>query len=391
MTGVVNYFSGHVRVELVSDFPERFINICAQNGIAIWGVERVDAVTLRTSMRRGDFKKLLPFGARGVGRIKLIEKGGLPFFLRRFRKRYALLAGLLITFSGLYALSQFIWEIDVTGNEALSAEAILRELAASGVAVGTYRHGYDMRDIQHRMILRLPELEWLAINTTGSRATVEVRERTPKPDIIRQDIPCNIVAAKPGLIYSINTLAGAPQVRAGQTVEAGDLLVSGVINSNMVGMMSVHAMADILARTWYNYKMVISLRASEKSYTGRSHTRYALTLGGVRFNFYKNSSQIYQNCDKMTNHTMLRIPPGLALPVVWSSETFTEYERAAYEPDADAIRDYLYGVLDSRLRGDAGEGEIISAEFTTVSGNGVLFCELTAECLEPIAVAAPMP
>ena len=392
MLGIVNYIRGYIRVELTSDFPERFINICAHNGVGLWDAERVNAVTLHASMRRSDFKKMPPFASRGVGRIRLLGKHGLPFLLWRFRKRYALLAGLLITVSSLYALSQFIWEIDVAGSERIPQETILKELADIGVGIGSYRHGFDMVDVQNRMILRIPELEWLAVNTTGSHALVEVRERTPKPEIVPQDVPCNIVAAKPGLIHSIDTLAGSPQVTAGQTVEAGDLLVSGIIDSEMAGMMSVHALADVKARTWYEYTAVMSLRASGKAYTGRSATRYSLTLGGLRFNFYKNSSQIYAGCDKITKHTMLRVPPGIALPVVWTSETFTEYERTAYSQDVSGARGHLYGVLDAMLK-DAigGGGQIVSADFTETPGDGTLVCGLTAECLEPIAVTAPIP
>ncbi len=391
MQQFVNFFWGTVRVTLTSEYPERFINVCAQHNIALWDIQRVDTVTLKATMRRDMYPKLAQFQGRGIGDIVVEKQAGVPMFLRRFRKRYALLAGLLITIVGLFALSRYIWEIDVVGNSRVSSTAILRELQDLEVGIGTYKYSIRSDELENQMILKLPELEWLSINVSGSHATVEVREKRPKPDIIPESVPCNVLAAKSGVVQAIDTLAGAPTVTVGQPVAHGQLLVSGLVDSKRIGLRKVHALADIKARIWYEYKAVMPADVIGKRYESRPKHRYALVIGGLRLNFYRNSSQNGVDCDKMVKRTSLRLPPNLTLPVTWVEEQLTPYTPTRLTIPQDVANGYMRNQLGARLHGAVGSGEIIGADYTAQAGDAVWYGTLMAESVEQIALSVPMP
>jgi similar to stage IV sporulation protein len=382
-----------VRVELTSDFPERFINVCAQNSIALWDIRRIGPHTLVVSMLGGGYKKAAAFTARGVGQIKILEHMGLPPFLLRFRKRFALAASFLAMSVALFVLSLFVWEMDVSGNEQISKEMILQELRELGVGIGTYRRSIDSKEIQNLMILKIPELEWLAVNVKGSRADVGVRERDPMPEIIPKNIPCNIVAQKAGLITSMNTLEGSPAVTVGEAVEAGQLLVSGLIDSNIIGMRRVHAMADVTARTWYEYTSVIPTTAVGKRYSGRERNRYAVIIAGLRINFYRNDplKAPALGTEKAVERRTLKLGESFALPFVLVTETLTEYEPTVFKISHASADAFMRYALDLRLHAESDGGEILSVIYNTTEQNGVYRCEMAAECLESIAVTVIMP
>lgn len=387
MLNIINYFRGSVRVELTSEFPERFINICAQNNIALWEIERGDNHTLRVSMRGEGFRKAQTFTHRGIGQIRLVRRMGLPNFLLRYKKRYALMASVLLMVAALTALSMFIWEIDVSGNENISKEVILQELNELGIGIGTYRKSFKPKDIQNQMLIKIPELEWLAVNVTGSYASVEVREKEPKPIIVPENEPCNIVSEKAGLIVAINTLEGSASVKVGEAVEAGQLLVSGLINSNVVGVRQVHAMAEVTARTWYEYTSVLPVNATGKKYTGRERTRNAIILAGFRINlFWDNPKKTpVMGTEKTVKRSTLKLGERFTLPLVWVTETLTEYEPVDFTVSygsADAFMKYALGL---RLDDESQGAEILSADFATLEQNGVYRCDMAAECLESIA------
>ena len=44
----VNFLRGTVRLEAEGPFPERFLNLCAQNQVLFWGVEWLDQTRLRS-------------------------------------------------------------------------------------------------------------------------------------------------------------------------------------------------------------------------------------------------------------------------------------------------------------------------------------------------------
>lgn len=113
--------------------------------------------------------------------LSRVKTGGVPFFLARFRKRYALLVGLCLSLTAVLVLSRFILIIDVEGNETVPTAQILSELRRQGLRVGVYGPGLDERDLAHEALLQLPDLSWMAINLHGTRAQVLVREAVKKP------------------------------------------------------------------------------------------------------------------------------------------------------------------------------------------------------------------
>ncbi len=54
--------------------------------------------------------------------------------------------------------SRTILTVDVTGNQALSAEEIIAQLRLCGVSVGTYAPSIPVREVENRMMLAMDQL-----------------------------------------------------------------------------------------------------------------------------------------------------------------------------------------------------------------------------------------
>ncbi len=389
MLGAVNLLRGSVEVEVEGAFPERFLNVCSQNGIAFWGLQRMDETHLRAHILPQGYKKVQHFAEKCLCTVVPVQKKGVPFFLWRLRRRHLLFLGFGACILALYILSMFIWEFEVVGNETVSDGEILENLAEIGVKMGTYGPSIDINEIKNEMILRVEELSWLTVNVKGSRAVVEVRERIPKPELIPDGSPCNIVSARDGVVVSIDTLSGAAVVRIGQTVEKGDLLVSGVVDSK-AGARFVHARADIEARVWYDYSAKLPQNAAAKQYTGRTTTRRALVVGGSRINFYGNDFNSYRYYDKIVRNTILRLPGGAALPVILVTEEYREYTPADYRIPEETAKGILLARLETRLAREMGQGEVVDAQYVPQAGAGFFAVRLVAECREKIDVQIPL-
>ena len=91
MQGWINYARGWVHLTVYGPFPERFVNLCAQQGVTFWGVEWLDGQTISLTLLRRDRKKAEELAARAGCTVELGHSAGLPTFLLRFRKRYAFL------------------------------------------------------------------------------------------------------------------------------------------------------------------------------------------------------------------------------------------------------------------------------------------------------------
>ena len=143
------------------------------------------------------------FASRGI-EFTITRERGLRFLLRRYSKRPGILVGLLIFFVMIGAGRQFIWTLDVAGNENVSANEILSELESLGCRVGTYIPGIDFDRLHSDFLLADRRFAWIAVNLRGTHATVEVRESLTPPPVPDEDTPYNLVADEEGFIESVD-------------------------------------------------------------------------------------------------------------------------------------------------------------------------------------------
>ena len=392
MQKIINFFRGSVLYTVTGAFPERFLNLCAQNAVAFWGLEWLDDHTLRLCFARKDAKKVRTLAEKVMCQAKAARRAGVPFFLAKFRRRYAFLAGLALAVAAVCVLSRFILTIEVTGNRAVSTAVILSELNRQGVRVGAYGPSIDEKVVSQEALLRIPALSWMAVNLHGTRAEVIVREKVPKPDIVDRTVPSHVVSAATGIITHMEVLEGQPLFQEGDTVLAGEILISGVIDvpepqyaDPDLGTRITHAMGNVWARTWRTLEARIPLEAQVKRYTGEEVTRYSLGILDRRLNFYGNSGISLDKYDKITSSHSLTLPGGRVMPLVLRVERYRGYATEPVALDAEAARTLLEERLLERLDGLVGEdGEVLRTDFTVREENGILVVTLLAECREQI-------
>ena len=155
MKKVVNFLRGSVEVEAQGAFPERFLNLCAQRGVSFWGVEWVESTAVRLKVPRQERGDLEDLAVRSGCTLSEVERGGLPTFLERFRRRYALLAGLALSLLAVLLMTQFVLVVDVSGNTEVPSATILSTLRRLGVRPGAFGPALEINYIEQRALLEL--------------------------------------------------------------------------------------------------------------------------------------------------------------------------------------------------------------------------------------------
>ena len=179
---IVNRLQGQVRIRVETPFPERVLNLCGARNLAFWDMEWESETAFTCRLNRRDYYALRRAVKQLDCRLTVVRKEGVPFFLGRFRRRHALLAGLTLCSALLFFGSFFIWDFTVEGNQRVTDEEILRALQRQGVGIGTFGISLDTEDIRNHVLLEIPELSWLTVNVSGCRANVQVRERVFPPE-----------------------------------------------------------------------------------------------------------------------------------------------------------------------------------------------------------------
>ncbi len=383
MGAIMNFVRGWARVELSCRYPERAVNICAGNHVEFWDLVRTEDGAAQMSVSIPGYMKLRRVAEEtGAFSVRIVKRSGVPFFLWRIRKRYALLLGLVVCLTLTGLSSVFVWQIDVVGNETVPTSEILAALKNEGVDIGVCVLDITEERVANRMLLRVPELSFITLNNHGSRIEVICREKVAKPELYDRDEPTGVFARKAGIISEITALDGWTKVKAGDAVVAGDELISAYVP---IGAgFTTHASGRVLARTWYEMSLKMPLETEKKEYTGEKRTRTALILGGKRINLYFLGGNPYTSCDKITSYKTLTLPGGAVLPVTVVRETYEEYRRTPAKLTEKEAEQILSVKLLDLLEDEIGDGWIVSDELETASAGGVVTVTLKAECVEEI-------
>lgn len=225
---IIRYFRNYITVRIENGFTERFLNLCSSEKIEIWDIEYKDnGITLKMFCK--DFLKLRSIRKRSGVDIRLIEKNGFSFFLKRHRDRKVLITLIPLCLILMVFLNMFVWNIDVIGSDKFCKEQILDVVTEAGLKIGTFSPTFNEKDISRKIVNHFNgEILWLAINIKGSKATVEVRDYIKKEEEENDASPGNYVADFEGIIIDGKAFSGEQLIFPGNTVKKGNLLISGV-------------------------------------------------------------------------------------------------------------------------------------------------------------------
>jgi similar to stage IV sporulation protein len=318
-----NYLKGYVVIKVEGINLERFINLAITNNLYFWDIERVNYTTLKARVGLKGYKNLRRIRKRVSCRVSILEKKGCPFLLHRIFKRKALVTGGITAVLIMYFLTSFVWVVEVEGNERIPEDRIIRELESFGLKPGVFKPFVDTREVETKLLIEMDQVVWVGINILGTRAVVDIVERTEPPAVIDKSEPCNIIAKKDGIINNIYVYQGQAAVKSGDTVKVGQVLIRGVVEQPGRPTRVVHAMGRAEARTWYQLDEEQALRLVSRERTGRVQKRVSVKVGSYKVDLSRKECD-FENFDTETDTNRLLDWRNINLPVELIIEKYHE-------------------------------------------------------------------
>ncbi len=307
---ILRFITGYVIFTASGGFPERFLNLCALNGISIWdSISENGVLTAKTSI--SCYKKIRKCAKSSGMKLKAKEKHGLIFTVKPYINRKGLIFGFIFAAAGFIYLSSCIWTINVTGNNYYTKEQILSLAAQNGIYQGALRKSIDAKEIRERIKATADGISWLTINIDKTSAVIEVLEEIKKNDIIDTKTPCNIIASADGELVRLEVYTGQAATKTGNAVTRGDLLISGVIEhiDGTVGFVHARGNAVIRANRAVSCSVPYSLKCKKASEIKNS---YKLKLFSLRIGYSdKIDTELTRTTDLMLKSSGKQLPVGI--------------------------------------------------------------------------------
>ena len=381
LLNLFNFFRGYITVCVTGYMPERFINICSRRNIFLWDVKFTEKNVLYANIDIKDFKRVRGAVYKSKSNLRVKAKRGLPFFLHKYKKRQALVLGIIFFAALIFYMSSIVWDVRIIGVNNTNIADVQKILKEDGVVQWTFTRSLDTDKTKFDLVQNLGTLSWANVSIKGSTVIVEVRERKPKPAIIPDNIPCNLVAKNDGVITLMLVKEGENLVNVGDTVYKGQLLVSAIKGVGIPNPMKVHSFGEIIAKTWYEKSLDRKLYNEKKEYTGNEYLRRSLNIFGFNINLYKNTGNLYTEYDTINtahNYFIFTV----------NTQTFKEVNFVKEELTAEQATDAAIAELMQQLAGESDEDlKIISqtADHIFIDSE-TIHVKCTFECSENIAV-----
>ncbi len=369
---------GFLRIEIRGDIAEKLLNICAKNGIPLWNIKRRGEV-IRCYIAVGDFKRLPRFVIKSGLRVHILDRYGLPFFTERYKKRYGIPVGAAVFFAFLTFMSGFVWSVEAAGNGNISENEIIAECRELGITEGMRKGEISPASAKLQLLLKDNRLSWCAFNIEGCYLTVDVTEAKKKEE--DNSVPTNLKAAADGIIKKIDVTAGNCIVKVGDTVAAGDILVSG-IEERAEGTRFVHSIGSITAATEREITVTANYRQKITLKTGKKKTKRVLSFFGIKI-------PLYLGCEKGTYNAETSVKAlklfGKKIPIAIYEKRFEFTEETEKNYDRNALEKELERLFSEKVKLEiSGDFQVKNREIDEIQGGLRLKTVVSAE--ENIAV-----
>jgi similar to stage IV sporulation protein len=314
---ILDGFRGIIKFTIVTDSPEEFINLLRKSAVSARSMSVSDGL-LTGECYGFDRAALKQIADSNHAEFIETERKGFIFKALLYKGRYGIFAGLLASFVMVFFLSNIAMKINITGNETMSDAEVAAVLEETGIYIGAYLPHVNLAAAERTIIANVSGVAWAGIKRSGPIVSVEISEMSGKPDITPTNMPCNVLATKNAQIVKINHVQlGMLKPMLGETVKAGDILVSGVIEGKLHNTYYVHALADITGR--YTERITFNQGYTDREQKfSNSFTRRELFIFGLEIPLtpgFANSNSIENaEIEEAKNYFelfSLRLPIGI--------------------------------------------------------------------------------
>lgn len=331
----VKNIKGIIKISVEGFFIERFINLCLQQDVEIWDVERINEGTIYVKFFYESYEKICAIAGATRCEIKILEKNGAPFLIDKYKHRKIFAALIAIVTMVITITNMFIWNVEIIGDFSIPIEEIKSILEEENIKSGVMKRDIDIEKIKLNVILQREDIAWIGISFHGNKAIVEIVEKELVEEDIYKDTVGNIISDKSGIVEKIYVAEGTAIVKKGQIVEKGTVLISGIVSNGITTKAAidgwlpvsehrmVRADGEITLKTTYVEKTKIPFEKDLVTKTGNVEKWYKLKINNYVINL-TNKVTNFEKYDTITEEKVFSLFGQIKMPITLVEERFEE-------------------------------------------------------------------
>ena len=292
-------------------------------------------------------------------------------------------AGLALFLCLMLFLSQIIWDIEIIGAEQTREDEIIKLLNNKDIKIGRLKHRINTDEAEGIILKNYDYLSFLDIRINGVNLIVELKEIDIEPRKVDTSYPCHIIAKRKGVIVKVVAKNGKALVEKGKIVEENDLLISGIIDSEISGeTYLVHAEGEVMAQTRYSHIVELPIVKLEKKETGEIYRQWGISTENNGIRFLSRDIPFDNYIEELVEKNIFNLK---WIPFKIVSYIYREVEIEEIKQDLDFLKSSAELEAIREINKDLSEtGEILSRNtIHTIDGN-ILRTKVNIDTVEDI-------
>lgn len=362
-------------------FCEKLLTEAMKNGLGI-SFPRKSGYTMRGTVQAAEYRSLCKIARRLGLKMRIEKKHGIYFALKRHRDKIGFAAGAIFAAAVVLFLNLFVWEINISGNKAVSSEEIMATLANSGLKTGTLRTAHDARKIEWNIMNDNKEIAWATVNIQGCCVNVVVSETRREAEMkYDDDKPVNIIAAKYGVIRKMDVFDGQGVVKVGDAVMKGDLLVSATFEDRHGKLTLKHSRARVMAETDYEITVEFPLEQVIETTGGVKKSVKGIEIMGLSIPLGSSRGCEELPAEKEEKELYFL---WIRLPVKEICTKYYAVKRNTITYTAEQAKGGAFQLLEQKEAEEMSNMEIISRKTEEKIANGKYIIRASYDCIMDI-------
>ena len=363
---------------------ERVINICSENAIHFSKIElKEDSFTFCVALAHR--KRLFKLSLNAKIELRLISLKGLPSLLWRHRRRAGVPIGIALALALFIFFSGRVWDIRIDGAAKVSERSILKLLEDCGLCVGSKLDDIDCDVLANKALILSDEISWMSVNLNKNVAYVEIRELDVIPEGEGEPLYSNVVAARDGIIVSLENISGKPSVKIGDAVSKGQLLISGISGEEGKPLRIMQAKGEVFAAVDEKIEIRIPKKYTKKITKGTVGKEKSLIFFKNEIKFFSNSRNLPSFYDTINITENFYTVNHKKLPFGIKTVKYVEYEEVEQTRSREEMLSLAYSELYRRINVYYADAEILSRSVSVIDGDSHLTLICSLSCIKNIA------
>ena len=295
-----------------------FLNLVLKDGVVVYHTQKSER-GMRAQVKLTDFRRMRRAARKTHTRVHIMARYGWPFIAARWWRRKGLLTGISIIALVLTILSQLVLSISVTGNQNVVTTEVLERAEKLGLKTYAYSKDLDLNQIAKTLQEQLPDAAWIGVERNGTGILIKVSEK--KRPIIPEEVG-NLVATHAGIVKEIMVIQGIAQVHEGETVRAGQVLITQALNPGVPSTPATpNATANnsksvkptppasiargfVRARVWYSSDKQVPLVEDKVEESGKFAIGWGIKFGSRVIMVTTPDSPFEKDNTEVTSHSL---------------------------------------------------------------------------------------